>query len=135
MTNRQFTLFINRLVEAIRSVSPIDTGTLRNDAIRFEFLDENTCRIYVDEAIAPYMPYTTEPWLSPRWHEKKNPNEGWWDRAYEYVATLVMRKLKNSIVSVQNESKNVWVENRLKRSRKPRSSRNPNYKKPRKKRK
>lgn len=135
MKNEQFTKLTDKIVEQIRSIAPVDTGILKYDAIRFEFLDKNTCRIYVDENIVPYMPYTNEPWLSPRWHGKKNPNEGWWGRAYEYVATLVMRKLKNSIVSVQNESKNVWVENRLKRSRKPRSSRNPNYKKPRKKRK
>ena len=98
MTNRQFTLFINRLVEAIRSVSPIDTGNLRYNAIRFEFLDENTCRIYVDEAIAPYMPYTTEPWVSPKWHGKKNPNEGWWQiKATEAVKTAIREILNDRI--------------------------------------
>ena len=98
MTNRQFTLFINRLVEAIRSVSPIDTGNLRYNAIRVEFLDENTCRIYVDEAIAPYMPYTTEPWVSPKWHGKKNPNEGWWQiKATEVVKTTIREILNDRI--------------------------------------
>ena len=33
--------------------------------------------------VAPYAVYTNEPWISDRWHGKKNPNEGWLDRSIE----------------------------------------------------
>ena len=99
MTSEQFTRLIDRIVKNIRDISPIDTGNLRYNAIRFEFLDEGTCRIYVDEAIAPYMPYTTEPWISPRWHGKKNPNEGWWQiKATEAAQAAIREFIGNRIV-------------------------------------
>ena len=81
----------------LRALAPKDTGNLAYNAIKIEFPNENECHIYVDESIAPYMPFTTRPWISSRWHGKKNPNEGWWQSAgellAEYVAAQVGGKL------------------------------------------
>lgn len=40
------------------------------------------------------MPYTNEPWISPKWHGKKNPNEGWFDRTADYIASEFARIAK-----------------------------------------
>lgn len=74
-------------------IAPYRTGNLANNALKIEFPSKNVCYIYVDESIAPYMPYTTKPWISPRWHGKKNPNEGWWQYAGESVAETIAEKL------------------------------------------
>lgn len=36
--------------------------------------------VYIDKSIAPYVPYTNEPWIAAFWGGRKNPNEGWWHR-------------------------------------------------------
>ena len=57
------------------------TGNMALNALKYEWLDGGaTFHMWIDEDIAPYVFYTNEPWTSPRWHGKKNPNEGWWDR-------------------------------------------------------
>lgn len=53
--------------------------------------------VYVDEKIVPYMPYTNEPWLSPRWHGAKNPNEGWWDRFAQELINRVANNLRGEV--------------------------------------
>lgn len=85
MTPTTFKRVCKKALKTLKGFSPIDTGNLRYNAIRGEFKDENTYVIYVDEDIAPYMPYTNEPWLSERWHGKKNPNESWFDKAVEDI--------------------------------------------------
>lgn len=47
--------------------------------------------------IAPYVPYTNEPWISPKWNGKKNPNEGWWDRFVAEFTKRLANKLKGVI--------------------------------------
>lgn len=73
-------------VNRLRELAPKDTGNLAYNSIRLVRVDKDTFKIYVDEAIAPYMPYTNEPWVSPRWNGKKNPNEKWFDKAAKIVA-------------------------------------------------
>ena len=72
------------------------TGNMAFNALRYE-ITTDTVRIYVDEAIAPYVPYTNEPWISPRWHGKKNPNEGWWQRFVEEFNRRLVNKLHGVI--------------------------------------
>lgn len=79
-------------VEEFRRLAPYDTGNLARNAIRIEFTTPDECHIYVDEVIAPYMPFTNEPWISPRWRGKQNPNEGWWQAACELI-TGIMQEL------------------------------------------
>lgn len=54
-------------------------------------------RVYIDDSIAPYCVYTNDPWLSPNWKGKKNPNEGWWERFAEEFARRLAKKLKGSL--------------------------------------
>lgn len=71
-------------------------GTMAFDALRYD-ITTDMVHIYVDPAIAPYVPYTNEPWISPRWHGKKNPNEGWWQRFVEEFNTRLANKLHGVI--------------------------------------
>ena len=79
MTSLELLKLVYTIVAYIRSRAPNDTGNLAYNAIKYEFIGENEARIYVDEAIAPYMPYTNEPWVSSYWQGKQNPNLYWWD--------------------------------------------------------
>ena len=79
-----------------RAVVPKDTGNLAYNAIQFEWIGTKF-HWWVNEDIAPYMVYTNEPWTSPRWHGKKNPNEGWWERAVELFTRTLAAKLKGEI--------------------------------------
>lgn len=75
--------------------APYKTGNLRYNAIKSEMPDPNTIVLYVDEDIAPYMPYTNEEWIN---RSGKNPNEGWFDDAaqetLEYLAQATKGKIK-----------------------------------------
>ena len=86
-----------KAVATLRTLAPYDTGNLALNAIKIEFPSPNECRIYVDESIAPYMPFTTRPWVSPKWNGRKNPNEGWWQAAGELLAELVAQELKGEL--------------------------------------
>lgn len=72
------------------------SGNLAYNALRYDIRD-GAIEVYVNESIAPYMPYTNEPWLSPRWNGKKNPNEEWWNRFANEVILRVAIKLKGDI--------------------------------------
>ena len=98
MTPEEFQRFCEDIVADVKKRSPIDTGNLRYNGIRYEYIDENTCEIYVDESIVPYIYYTNEPWISPKWNGKKNPNEAWWQRAAEAVALLAADKLNGKVL-------------------------------------
>lgn len=50
------------------------------------------------DGIAPYMPYTNEPWLSPRWNGKQNPNEGWWNDSIEFIVQYIGKRLGGEFV-------------------------------------
>lgn len=95
MTTRQ--KVINACVSIVESMRadfvPHDTGNLANHAIKYE-IRGNEFVVYVDPDIAPYMPYTTEPWIADSWNGKKNPNEGWWGRFAEEFASRLARALR-----------------------------------------
>lgn len=103
MTKERFDQVCMKCVELVKQFAPIDTGNLRYNAIRYEWIDENTFKIYVDgtpdnkNSIAPYMPYTNEPWISKKWNGKKNPNEGWWQKAVEFIAQYISEELNGEI--------------------------------------
>lgn len=56
------------------------TGNMAFNALQYR-IEGNAFIVYVDEKIAPYVWYTIKPWLSPKWHGKKNPNQDW-DKAF-----------------------------------------------------
>lgn len=98
MNTQEFEELCLEIVKNLKPTSPIDTGNLRYDGIRYEFVDATTFRIYVDEKIAPYMPYTNEPWISPKWNGKQNPNEGWWEnKALPSIVKTIREKFKRNI--------------------------------------
>ncbi len=89
MTQQEFDSICVRVVDIVRKNAPIDTGNLRYDAIKFEFKSDDEFIIYVDEDIAPYMPFTNEKWEDKRWKGAKNPNEGWWDNLAKEIAYFI----------------------------------------------
>ena len=97
MTEREFDDLCLKIVKLAKEKAPFDTGNLSINAIKYEYIADGVCRIYVDGelpdvGVAPYMTYTNEPWLSPKWKGKKNPNENWWDKLAEEVAELIARE-------------------------------------------
>ena len=94
MTQSEFDRLCMDAVAEVRKRAPYDTGNLSTNGVRFYWKDDNTFIIYVDESIAPYMPYTNEPWLSPRWNGKKNKNEAWWQDATKIVAEFITKTLQ-----------------------------------------
>lgn len=89
MTDAEFELIVYEAVEQLKARSPIKTGNLRYNAIKVRKIADGTWKIYVDEAIAPYMVYTNEPWVK---RPGKNPNEGWFDRAVEIIMNTVQAR-------------------------------------------
>lgn len=104
MTEKRFNKVCNMVVDKLKNVAPIDTGNLRYNAIKMEFTNPNECHIFIDEAIAPYMPFTNEPWISPKWHGKKNPNEHWFDDAADYIASLIGAELKTDFTKTEQNN-------------------------------
>ena len=105
MTNVKFRKICEKAVDTLRELAPKDTGNLAFNGIRVEFPTPDECVIYVDGntidkihyGIAPYMPFTNEPWISPKWNGKKNPNEGWWQDSCEYIIALIAKMLKGEL--------------------------------------
>lgn len=97
VSNAQFKRICQRAVTELRGLAPYDTGNLAMNAIKMEMESPNVCLIYVDESIAPYMPFTNEPWVSPKWNGKKNPNEGWWQKAGDLVVEYIARQVEGEV--------------------------------------
>lgn len=84
------------------NAAPKDTWNLAINALKLEGTETGYV-IYIDSAVAPYMVYTEEPWISPYWRGKKNPNEGWFARVADEVANYLAERLKGKIEVVQND--------------------------------
>lgn len=82
----------NYIIKRIKDFAPVDTGNLKFNAIVKVKESNNKIVIYVDKKIAPYMPYTNEPWISDKWNGKKNPNEAWWNDAFDTIIKEVQEK-------------------------------------------
>lgn len=48
---------------------------------------------------APYAIYTNEPWISPRWGGKQNPNQAWIQRAIQEVIPTIQSIMSGTITS------------------------------------
>lgn len=96
MTSNRFIRLCNECVDILRKRSPYKTGNLRLNAIKIEFSNADTCRIYVDENVAPYMPYTNEEWIN---RSGNNPNEGWFDEAVQEIVQYIANKTQGDIKS------------------------------------
>lgn len=86
-----------RTVEELRKdFVPRDTGNMAYNGLKYK-VEGNFIVVYFDTKVAPYIPYTNEPWLSDKWKGKKNPNEGWWDVFANEFITRFNQKLRGSI--------------------------------------
>lgn len=74
------------------------TGNMQLNATKIRFYRGFNCKLYIDDNIAPYVPYTNEKWVSPKWKGHKNPNEGWFDRAVKQVAEHIAKYWDGEIV-------------------------------------
>ena len=91
------TRYVKYYINAYGNVQKGSTGNMALNASHIKHPDEKTAIIYVDENIAPYVYYTNEPWESPFWKGKKNPNEGWFEKAADRVANILSQRLKGNI--------------------------------------
>lgn len=91
MTDSEFANLCEEALQELRDRAPKRTGNLAYNGVRLVFVSKKEALLYVDETVAPYMPYTNEPWLAERWHGKQNPNEGWFDRAADGIAQMLNR--------------------------------------------
>lgn len=98
--NGKFNLICFEAYDFIRRYTPIDTGNLRNNAVKYEALTPTHVVISIDQAIAPYMPYTNEPWLSPRWNGRKNPNEHWWQDTVELLVRHIAEQYRGKVTKL-----------------------------------
>lgn len=101
MTDEQFVDYINTFTDLFRLTAPVKTGNLAFNSIKFVFTSPKRAVVYVDTKIAPYMPYTNEPWISPKWKGKKNPNEKWFEKGVEDALNMTNRVMKARIKSKQ----------------------------------
>ena len=90
-------IVMQNVMTVFKSVVPIRTGNLKNNAVKCEYKGDGKWQITSDESVAPYMPYTNEPWVSPKFHGKKNPNEHWFDDAAGLIALLLSQELHGTL--------------------------------------
>ena len=109
--------FFLKCKKLVKKESPYRTGNLRINAIKSERISSHEYKIYVDNGVAPYMPYTNEKWVSPRWNGKQNPNENWWDRAFDSVVNYLTHDLHGE-VEKQRQFTQEYNSNGLKKNRK-----------------
>lgn len=110
----------NSALEQFRELEPKDTGNMAYTATVLEKHGESY-EIIIQPEKAPYAYYTVCPWREtspliwrsekhPEWNgkkvsflykdintPKKNPNEGWIDRAVLEVATSIAKKTKKNV--------------------------------------
>lgn len=73
------------------------TGNMKYNATKIDYLSDNVSKVFVDDNIAPYVPYTNEPWISPKWKGAKNPNENWFAKFVEEYAKQLAIELHGKL--------------------------------------
>jgi hypothetical protein len=81
------------------------TGNLRFNATIIEQSGADEITIYIDQSLAPYAVYTNEPWISPKWKGKKNPNENWFEKAAEKYASELARMIGGKLTLTDEDYK------------------------------
>lgn len=87
---------VRREMAALKRRAPHDTGNLANNAIRITQVG-NRMAVYIDLKVAPYAVYTNEPWISPYWRGKKNPNENWWNNNMQAVIQKIAQEMGGTL--------------------------------------
>ena len=91
--------------QVFRPLVPYDTGNMALQATKVEKVSENEVKIYIDSDVAPYVAYTNEPWISPKWQGKQNPNEKWFEKAAEKTAQAICSMLDGKM-TINSEEEN-----------------------------
>lgn len=94
MTAAEFRELCGAQVQWLRNFAPKDTGNLAYNGIKVKYPSANVCEIYIDENIAPYMPFTELPWISPKWNGKTNPNENWFENSAKLIYLMLKMELE-----------------------------------------
>lgn len=110
MTNKRFQNlcmaafreFVKLVPNPVTRAEGKSTGNLANNATKIRFPSPDVCEIYVDESIAPYLPYTNEPWVAERWHGKQNPNEQWIQNAVMTILRYMEKQTKGELSDDSN---------------------------------
>lgn len=102
--------------------APKDTWNLTFNGIRLVYIDSAHIKIIIGGEPAPYAIYTNEPWSSPRWNGKSNPNEGWINNAVHGALPTIKAILggRNDLTLAEIEKLNAEISNsfaQLERSR------------------
>lgn len=101
ITQAQIENVLQAALEAGRPLIPKDTGNMRLNAALIDNEGGGHWVIYISgdgtHGIAPYAPFTNEPWVSPRWNGKKNPNEGWWDKFVDFIVNYIQNALGGEV--------------------------------------
>ncbi len=97
ISHEEQVVLMQNVMTVFKSVVPIRTGNLKHNAVKLEDKGNGVWEITIDQSIAPYMPYTNEPWVSPKWNGKKNPNEHWFDDAAGLIALLIAQELNGTL--------------------------------------
>lgn len=105
MTKKEFFRLCISIVEEMRAdfvPNPktrykTSTGNMAFNALKYR-IDGNAFIVYVDEDIAPYVWYTLKPWLSPKWHGKRNPNQDW-NKAFAQEFSYRLRAKLKGVLS------------------------------------
>lgn len=69
------------------------TGNMAFQSFKDNEVHGDEMLVHIDQDIAPYVPYTNEPWIAAFWGGRKNPNEGWWQRFVEEFANRLAAEL------------------------------------------
>lgn len=97
MTDAEFVAKCNEIyIDVFKQITgrvPRDTGNLQMNGIEIQFPEPKTCVISINEEIAPYVFFTNEKWISPKWNGKQNPNEAWWQRIIAYFMEEFAKRL------------------------------------------
>lgn len=107
INNSYFDKIFLEAVAKVVEFAPKDTGNLAFNSIKYKWVGKSKFVIYVDvgdtdafvqgqkydKGVAPYMPFTNEKWISPKWNGKQNPNENWWNNAIVYIINYIAKSL------------------------------------------
>ena len=92
------------LQQVLKVFAPKDTGNLSLNAIRVVQVEPNKWQIIIGGEIAPYAVYTNAEWVAEKWAGKRNPNEGWVNRAIDSAKPVLISILSGAITLTEIDS-------------------------------
>ena len=78
---------------------PYRTGNLRFNAFQLKRTGVNSWQILIKHSVAPYDIYVNGKWVSPKWHGKENPNEGFWQEVCDFIINYIHVKLGGELTN------------------------------------